>query len=109
MQKNISEWQKEFSDACLEKFPTRGEWTEQDSLLSIGRQLADLTLACHIHKGLYEDKNGKKENPDWTPKNRVAALVADVLIFCEQNNIDWQSRLPNILDWYLDKDSSTSK
>ena len=85
--KTISEWQKDFSIAANKKYPKNKKWSQQDSLLSILRQLGDVSKGIQWEQGLYEmtEKDQKKYK---STNHRIAASIADILILCEKRKMN---------------------
>ncbi|MFA6256685.1 MAG: hypothetical protein WCT29_00010 [Candidatus Paceibacterota bacterium] len=102
--KNIKEWQKEFIKAS-NNFPTNEKWKEQDRLLSILRQLADVGGGIQKEQGVYNHPNKAYDDPN----HRIAALIADILILAGKRNFDLDGELQKVLDWYQDKNKSFTK
>lgn len=94
--KTLQEWQKEFADAAMKKFPNNIKWVEQDRVLSILRQLADVGGAIQKEQGLLKSDNHAHENPNY----RIACLIADIFILCEKRKINLEEELDKVLDWY---------
>ena len=79
--KSLNQWQKEMAGAANAKYPNNSTWSEEDRLLSIGRQMADLYTARMVEKGVLPPDPKIK-----TVEHRAAALIADILIYCEMRN-----------------------
>ncbi len=95
--KTIQEWQKNFATAAKNKFPNK--WDQKDRLFSILRQLADVGRGIQWEMGSYkmteeEEKHYKSVN------HRIAALIADILILCEERKTDLEKELDEVLKWY---------
>jgi hypothetical protein len=91
--KTLQEWQKAFAAAARGKFPNNHGWTQQDRLLSILRQLADVSGAIQKEARIYASKNHAHEDPN----HRIAALPADILILCDTRRFDLDSKLAEML------------
>jgi hypothetical protein len=102
----ISKWQKDLATACNIKYPAQN-WTTDEYIFDLIRQVGDVSKAKQLADGTYIDKN-KKNDEDWTISHRTAALIASALIFAENKNVDWQSRMHEVLKWYQNKDAKTS-
>ena len=96
MTKPISIWQKEIADAANARFPRNSTWSQQDRLLSIFRQLADVTGAVQKEQGIYPSDDAKYEDAN----HRIAALIADILILCDTRKLDLEAELGKVMDWY---------
>jgi hypothetical protein len=96
--KTIKKWQKEFKEACEKRFPDSKQWTDQDRLLSIMRQLADVSGGVQKEQGIYHP-NPKNKTYD-NPNHRLAALIAETLILIEKRNFDLEKELQEVLNFY---------
>jgi len=68
-------------------------------LLSILRQLADVSKGIQWEKGLY--KMTKKQVKEYkSTDHRIAALIADILILCEKRKTNLEEELSEVLKWY---------
>jgi len=94
--KNLEQWQREFADAVAKKFSNDKLWTEQDRVLSILRQLADVGGSIQTEqKILASNKHGHQDT-----NHRIAALIADIFILCDKRNFDLDAELEKVLAWY---------
>jgi hypothetical protein len=98
--KTLAEWQKEFGEAAKEKFPNISAWDQQDRLLSILRQFADVGGAIQKEQGLMDSKDHGHDDPN----HRIAAVIADVLILCDERKLDLDTELGKVLDWFRTQD-----
>lgn len=94
----LNEWQKIIGEAARKKYNNQN-WTQQDRLLSILRQLGDVSKAVQRDRGILKisDEENRKLK---STAHRAAALIADILIFCDENKIDLEKELPIVFDWY---------
>jgi hypothetical protein len=100
--KYLSQWQRELGKADRKKFPKNiKKWKEQDRLLSVLRQLADVGGAIQKKQGIYPSKDPKHTEPN----HRIAALVADILILCDKRNVDLDAELGEVLNWYREMEN----
>ena len=103
--KNLKKWQKEFAKAAEEKFPINKRWKEQDRILSILRQLADVGGGIQKDKGIFPHPNKVYNDPN----HRIAALFADILILVDKRGFNLEKELEKVLKWYKSKDAPLSK
>ena len=103
--KNIKKWQKEFAKAAAKKFPINKKWKEQDRLLSILRQLADVSGGIQKEKGIFPHPNKAYDDPN----HRLAALLADILVLIDKKGFDIEKELEKVLKWYKSKNAPLSK
>lgn len=94
--KNLSEWQKEFGEAAKKKFPNVKDWDQQDRLLSVLRQLADVGGAIQNEQDIFPSKDHAHTDPN----HRIAALLADILILCDERGLDLDVELGKVLEWF---------
>ena len=97
--KTLQEWQEELSSAAAEKFEINKKWSEQDRLLSILRQLADVGKGIQWEQGLYKMTEEQQKEYKSTD-HRIAALIADILILCEKRKTNLEKELSEVLKWY---------
>lgn len=102
--KSLKEWQEAVAKAAGEKFPVNQEWTQQDRLLSILRQLADVSGGIQKEQGIFPHPNRTYDDPN----HRIAALIADILILCDMRGLDLEVELEDVLNWYEDKSGELS-
>lgn len=102
--KTIHEWQRELVLAANEKYPINSEWTQEDRLMSMAQQLADVYQARMIEKKMLPPDPRMK-----SIEHRVAALIADTLLFCEMRGVDIEPELYGILDFFKDKNAKRSR
>jgi len=81
------------------------KWLEQDRLLSILRQLADVSGGIQKEKGIFPHSNQVYDDPN----HRIAATIADLLILCEMRKLDLEKELKKVLAWYQDQKGKFSK
>ncbi len=103
--KTVKKWQKEFAKAAVKKFPLNKNWKEQDRLLSILRQLADVSGGIQKEKKIFPHPNKVYDNPN----HRIAALVADIFILVDKRGFDLEKELGEVLKWYESKNAPLSK
>jgi|SRR3989344_1997137 len=103
--KNIGQWQKDFAKFAKKKFPKNRKWSQQDRILSILRQLADVSGGIQKEKGIFPHPNKIYDDPN----HRIAALIADVLILCEMRKLNVEKELRAVLNWYKNKEGKLSK
>lgn len=97
--KTIKQWQEEFSNAATKKYPINNKWSHQDRTLSILRQLADVSRGIQWEQNLYSmSEEGLKHFK--STNHRIAALLADILILCEERKFDSENELVEVLNWY---------
>lgn len=96
--KTLQQWQKDFAEAAAKKYSNNSEWSEQDWVLSILRQLADVGGAIQKEKGLYQSSKHEYEDPN----HRIACLLADIFILCDKRGVELDSELEKVLGWYKD-------
>ena len=94
--KTLSERQKEIVDAARRKFPNIENWNQQDRLLSVLRQLADVGGAIQNEQGIFPSKDDAHTDPN----HRIAALIADILVLCHERNLDLDFELGRVLEWF---------
>ncbi len=94
--KTLSEWQEEFAVAAQEKYSNNKRWTQQDRVLAVLRQLADVGGAIQKEMRIFETKDSAHEDPNY----RIAALMADILILCHKRGVDLDSELRKVLKWF---------
>ncbi len=94
--KTLQEWQKEFAESATKKFSNNSRWSEQDRVLSILRQLADVGGAIQKEQGIFVSDNHAHKDPN----HRIAALIADTFILCEKRKINLDTELSRVLEWY---------
>lgn len=103
--KTLHEWQVAFTRAANKKFPGNKKWSEQDRVLSILRQLGDVSKGVQWDQDKY--KMTKEEEEHFKSTNhRIASLIADILILCEKreiSNMELQKELDQVLKWYQGK------
>lgn len=90
--------------AANAKYPGNAEWSEEDRLLSIGRQLSDLYTARMVEKGTLppDPKIGSVEH-------RAAALMADVLIYLEMRGAQGlEQEMERVLGFFKDPEAKRS-
>ncbi len=102
--KTIHEWQRELVLAANEKYPINKDWSQEDRLMSMAQQLADVYQARMIEKNMLPPDPRMK-----SIEHRVAALIADTLLFCEMRGVDIEPELHGILDFFKDKDAKRSR
>jgi hypothetical protein len=103
--KTIKKWQQEFFQAASNKFPINKKWKEQDRLLSILRQLADVSGGIQKEKGIFPHPNKVYDDPN----HRIAALIADILILTYKRGFNLEKELDQVLKWYKSKKGPLSK
>ena len=103
--KTIKKWQKEFAKAAVRKFPANKKWKEQDRLLSILRQLADVGGGIQKEKNIFPHPNKAYDDPN----HRLAALLADILILVDKRGFNLDKELGEVLKWYKRKNVPLSK
>ncbi len=94
--KTLQEWQKDFAIAVAKKFPNNSRWSEQDRVLAMLRQLADVSGAIQKEQGLLISDNHSYEDPNY----RIACLMADIFILCEKREVNLEKELDRALEWY---------
>jgi len=94
--RSLKEWQDQFASAATAKFPNNTNWSEKDRVLSILRQLADISGALQKEEGILPSSNHAHEDPD----HRIAALIADVLILVDERGYNLDEELEKVLTWY---------
>jgi NTP pyrophosphatase (non-canonical NTP hydrolase) len=82
----ITEHQKQFTKAIHQKFPKR--WTTEQRLLSLYRQVADISYTLHF-------KKIKKVNL----QTRIADTFIDLFVLCEELNVDLEKEFKRIMKW----------
>ncbi len=93
--KTIIVWQKTLKKAADTRFPNSG-WGEKERIESIQRQLDDVKMAIQVARGeVMSDHHGHQD-----PHHRIAALVADILIFAEEYGADTESEMEKVLAWF---------
>lgn len=94
--KTLREWQKALAKAASRKFPNSKKWSQEERTLSILRQLADMSGAIQAERRTYITTRPEHTDGD----HRVAALVADILLLCEQRKLNLDKELRSVLKWY---------
>jgi hypothetical protein len=102
---SIRKWQKDFSKAALKKFPANKKWNEQDRILSILRQLADVSGGIQKEKNIFPHPNKVYNDPN----HRIAALIADILVLVDEREFNLEKELGEVLKWYKSKNAPLSK
>jgi hypothetical protein len=93
--RSIGEWQKVLKAAADRKFPD-STWREAERIASIQRQLNDVKAALEVKRGERKSDDHAHQNPD----HRIAALIADILIFAEERGTDAEDELAKVLAWF---------
>jgi hypothetical protein len=93
--RSISELQKALKAAAARKFPD-SVWGESERIASIQRQLDDVKAAIEVERGERTSDDHAHQNPD----HRIAALIADILIFAEERGTDTEHELEKVLAWF---------
>ena len=88
---DIKEWQQKFVHAIKNRFPN--EWTKEQRLLAIYRQLADVSGAIAVSGGTLKCNLHGYENVD----HAIACVFADLFMLAEQ--IDLEKELGEVLCW----------
>ncbi|PIR84916.1 hypothetical protein COU16_00145 [Candidatus Kaiserbacteria bacterium CG10_big_fil_rev_8_21_14_0_10_47_16] len=97
--KTITEWQKVLKAAADRRFPDSG-WGEKERIESIERQLDDAKVALACARGeRVSDYHGHQD-----PDHRIAALIADILIFAEERDTDVEDELEKVRAWFEGRD-----
>jgi len=94
--RSLSEWQREFGEAARRKFRNTKKWDQQDRVLSILRQLADVGGAIQKEQSIFPSRDHGHERPN----HRIAALIADILILCDERRLDLYAELEEVLEWF---------
>jgi|GEM_PF-1213525 len=102
--RSIQDWQKEFAEAANTKYPHNATWSQEDRVLAIVRQLADVSEALHKETGKL--KGGSPD--DKSVDHRIATLLVDILLLCEMRKLDPEPEMQKVLDWFLDAESKRS-
>lgn len=97
--KTITEWQKALKSAADRRFPDSG-WGEVERVESIERQLDDVKVALACERGERVSEYHGHQDPD----HRIAALIADILIFAEERNANIEDELTKVLAWFEGED-----
>ena len=93
---DIREWQDLFVVAMNKRFPT--EWTPEQRLLAIQRQLADVSQTIQFG-----------ELGGISLHQRIAAILPDLFMLCEQHSVNLNEELPKVLAWFNGNASKTSR
>jgi len=93
--KSIPQWQKELKEAADVRFPNNTLGTF-DRVKSLQDQLKDIKAAIAVEKGERESDDHAHQDPN----HRIAALIADALIFAEEREFDVESELESVLAWF---------
>jgi hypothetical protein len=94
--KSLQEYQKAFAEAAKKKFDTYDMWDTKDRVLSVQRQLADVSGGLQKEEGIFPHLNKAYDNPD----HRIAASIADLLILVDMRGFDIEKELEEVLKWY---------
>jgi hypothetical protein len=81
---DIRLWQDKFVSACKKKFPK--EFSPEQRLLAVSRQLADVSERMQF-------------NPS-DLKYRIAAILPDIFMLCDQCDVDLNKELVGVLGWF---------
>lgn len=93
--KDIAQWQKFLKEAADNRFPNNLSGTF-DRIVSIQEQLNDLKAALAVERGAHTSDDHAHQDPN----HRVAALIADVLIFAEERGANVEGELEKVLAWF---------
>lgn len=93
--KQISQWQKELKEAADIRFPNNASGTF-DRVASLQGQLDDIKAAIAVENGELESRDHAHKDPD----HRIAALIADALLFAEERGVDTEHHLELVLAWF---------
>ena len=70
--------------------------TAEQRLLAIIRQVSDASGAIALAQGNLEDcGHGYRE-----PKHRIACILADVLVLCQEQGVDAEHELLKVQQWF---------
>ena len=97
--RSVVDWQKALGAAAKRKFPDSG-WSQSDRLASIHRQLEDVEASLKVESGEMQSGDHAHQDPD----HRIAALIADILIFAEERGTDVEGELEKVLAWFEGRD-----
>ena len=84
---DINVWQKLFVESCEKKFPI--QFTPEQRLLAIQRQLADVSQTIQFG-----------EIGGITLQHRIAAVLPDLFMLCEQHDVNLNEELATVLAWF---------
>ncbi len=93
--KTISEWQKLLREAADLRFPNNTLGTF-DRLTSLQNQLNDIRGALAVQTGALASNDHAHQDAN----HRIAALIADALIFAEERGFDAECELEKVLAWF---------
>ena len=93
---DIQNWQNVFTQAIHKKFPK--EFTAEQRLLAIHRQLSDVSQAIQ-----FEEFGGVSLN------RRIAAILPDFFMLCEQCGVDLNKELFAVEQWFESGQPKTAR
>jgi hypothetical protein len=93
--KSLAEWQKKLKEAADARFPNNTEGTF-DRVTSLQNQLNDIKAAIAVEKGELQSNDHAHQDPN----HRIAALIADALIFAEERDANTEHHLELVLSWF---------
>lgn len=99
--RHISDWQKLLKEAADIRFPNNTLGTF-DRVKSLQDQLDDIKAAVDVENGVLESDDHAHQDTD----HRIAALIADALIFAEERGVDTEHHLELVLAWFKGDDKS---
>jgi hypothetical protein len=65
-------------------------------LLSILPQFGDVGAAIQKEQGIFASNDHGHDDPN----HRIAALIADILILCDERKLDLDTELGEVMDWF---------
>jgi hypothetical protein len=92
---SISQWQQLLKEAADARFPNNTSGTF-DRVKSLQDQLDDIKAAIAVENGELESDDHAHQDAD----HRIAALIADALIFAEERGVSVEPKLESVLAWF---------